>query len=323
MVRMIQNHVQQRGLLAIPNHRSSHSEPTPTSGGWAFAFIGLSSAIGSVYYYQLSHEIIWFFVLPLAVVSALGGFDDVHQLSPKFRLLVQVICSAMVLSGLYLANSELSQSLLLLPVSALLAGGFLVWFVNLYNFMDGIDGIATVEAITVVLSWLLTLGFAGHSLSAPELLAVTVFLGSLVGFLLRNWSPAGIFMGDVGSNYIGFGLATTWLYLVAQQPDLWMAYLIPLSVFWVDATFTLLCRIMTGQEFLHAHRSHTYQILSRRWQSHSKVVVVMGVYNICWLLPLALLATSGLIAGLLALLAAWLPVVILAWRSRAGLVNGY
>jgi len=318
---MLQQHGQRRGLLDTPNHRSSHVQPTPTGGGWIFTGLSLVAAVGLVVWYSLPLLLIPMVLLPLAVVSFTGGLDDLRPLSPHLRLLIQVLSSALVSGTFVLFNPGLKEAGLLATLLGLVALVGMVWFTNLYNFMDGIDGIAAVQAITVLLSWGVVHISAGQDLTQPGILMAAVITGSLLGFLVINWSPAGIFMGDVGSGFLGFGLAIVLLYLLLERPQLWLAYALPCGVFWVDASYTLLRRILTGQAFLQAHRSHTYQILARRWQSHSKVVIAMAVYNGVWLLPLAIFTVMRPEWGILWLTAAWLPLLWLAWKCEAGLKN--
>jgi Fuc2NAc and GlcNAc transferase len=144
------------------------------------------------------------------------------------------------------------------------------------------------------------------------------------GFLIFNFKPARIFMGDVGSGFLGvtFGLLT--VHHASANSDLFWAWLILLGAFIVDATLTLIRRICHGERFYQAHRSHAYQYASRRFQSHARVSIVFGVINLLWLLPIALLVATGRLEGIAGVAVAYLPLAILAWgwvlldRGREG-----
>jgi Fuc2NAc and GlcNAc transferase len=164
----------------------------------------------------------------------------------------------------------------------------IVWTLNLFNFMDGIDGIAASEAAFVA--------FAGASLSlafggSPAVPAVALILGcACVGFLLWNWPPAKIFMGDVGSGYLGYSVALVAILAARDNPVAWLVWLMLGGVFFVDATLTLGRRLLRGERVYQAHRSHAYQWLARRW-GHRRVTMGVIVVNVAWLLPCAWLAS--------------------------------
>ncbi|MBV8146030.1 MAG: glycosyl transferase, partial [Gammaproteobacteria bacterium] len=192
----------------------------------------------------------------------------------------------------------------------------IVWILNLFNFMDGIDGIAASEALFVVLAgaWL-TLGGA----NAKGLALVDLTLAAACGgFLVWNWPPAKIFLGDVGSGYLGYMIAV--FALSAGRDDsvaLWV-WLILGGAFFVDATVTLLRRVARGERVHQAHRSHAYQWLARRWGSHRNVTLAVLAANVVWLLPWAVLAEMfpNLAAG--SVLAALVPLALVAAFIGAG-----
>jgi Fuc2NAc and GlcNAc transferase len=165
----------------------------------------------------------------------------------------------------------------------------IVWVLNLYNFMDGIDGLAASEAIFVSWGGAFLLMFGG----APPGVAVAAaaFGAACVGFLLWNWPPAKIFMGDVGSGYIGYTIAVFALAASRESAPSLAAWLILSGVFIVDASVTLLRRLARRERVFAAHRSHAYQWLSRRWGGHKAVTVAVLAMNVLWLLPWALFAT--------------------------------
>jgi Fuc2NAc and GlcNAc transferase len=172
-----------------------------------------------------------------------------------------------------------------------------------------------VEALTVALPggalWWLATG------SANAIVPVLLAAGAL-GFLLWNWPPARIFMGDAGSGFLGlvFGALAVWS--AQQQPQLFWAWLVLLGVFVVDATVTLLRRLRRRERVYEAHRSHAYQYASRVHGSHRTVTLAVGAINLLWLAPLAGLVAFGAIDGLLGLAIAYAPVVALAYHYKAG-----
>ena len=189
----------------------------------------------------------------------------------------------------------------------------IVWFLNLFNFMDGIDGIAASEAIFVA---------AGGALLSPGAAGVaaagSVFAACCGGFLLWNWPPAKIFLGDVGSGYLGYVIAVLALAATHDNPVAGWVWLILGGVFFVDATLTLLRRLRRGERVYQAHRSHAYQHLARRWGSHLRVTVAVLMVNVGWLLPCAALAAwhpayAAVVAAL-----AFVPLVALARAGGSG-----
>jgi Fuc2NAc and GlcNAc transferase len=156
-------------------------------------------------------------------------------------------------------------------------------------------------------------------LGESDWLTLFVFLAaSTAGFLLWNWPPAKIFMGDSGSGFLGFTLAILAIMTSIDGPiNIW-SWLILLGVFIVDATITLLRRAINGESWYRAHRSHAYQILASRLGSHKKVTVGTMVLNIIWLLPLAYLASIYPYWGAALCLVAWMPLVVLAFVVGSG-----
>ncbi|CAA9891458.1 Fuc2NAc and GlcNAc transferase (fragment) [Candidatus Methylobacter favarea] len=193
---------------------------------------------------------------------------------------------------------------------------YLVWLLNLYNFMDGIDGIAGIEAITVCLGAVLL--YCSGSETAELWKEVLLLAMAVGGFLLWNFPPARIFMGDVGSGFLGlvfgiFSIQAGWL-----SSQLFWSWLILLGVFIVDATWTLFCRVWRHEKIYEAHCSHAYQYAARRYGSHKAVSFGTGAINIFWLTPIALGVGRGALEGVLGLLLAYTPLMLLAINFRAG-----
>lgn len=312
----VRRHALAHQLLDIPNARSSHLRPTPRGGGIAIVFSFLAAVLVLAANGVLAPQVAVAQSGAGLLVAAVGLIDDRRGLAARWRLLAHFAAAAWALYWLGMA-----PVVLLLPQWAALpalvvAAAAFAWLVNLYNFMDGIDGLAGIEALSVGAGLALLAALAGDGPLAGLALLLALAAG---GFLYWNWPPARIFMGDVGSGFVGcvFGL----LLLQALGADLRLAAagLLLLGVFLVDATFTLLRRLLRGERVYQAHRSHAYQIAARRWNSHRTVSLTVAAINLCWLLPLALLLAGGGIDIVPALLLAWLPLAALAIHLGAGL----
>lgn len=317
MTAFLRRYALARSIIDIPNIRSSHAVPTPRGGGVAIvlAFLMALVALG-VYGLVDGHA-----VLGLAgsggLIAVIGFMDDHGHIAARWRLLGHFAAAAW---GLYWMGGApeivvLGQQFSMGWIGTIVAAFYLVWMLNLYNFMDGIDGIASVEAICVCLGVCLVYVLAGH----PDLIAAPLLLAAAVaGFLFWNFPPARIFMGDAGSGFLGIILALLSLHATWTEPSLLWSWLILLGVFIVDATITLLRRLMRGDKVYEAHRSHAYQFASRRFGRHLPVTVAVGVINILWLIPLAIAAGTLAMDGSMALLVAYIPLVVLALKFRAG-----
>jgi Fuc2NAc and GlcNAc transferase len=191
-----------------------------------------------------------------------------------------------------------------------------VWLLNLYNFMDGIDGIAGTEGVTVCLGGVLLsvaqpAGGAGWAL--PSLLAVAA-----LGFLAWNFPPAKIFMGDAGSGFLGLMLGVLAVHAAGISSAWLWSWIILLGVFVVDSTVTLLNRLWRRERVYEAHRNHAYQRAARRIGSHRTVTLCVAAINIVWLLPIALSVGTGRLNGLLGTVIGYVPLIWLAHRYGAG-----
>ena len=306
-------------VLDVPNSRSSHRVPTPRGGGMAIVvacslalvLLMLSDLLPAPLFYALSGS--------GALVALVGFVDDHRPLAARWRLLAHFLAATWGLFWLGGMPEVRIPGVGALPgwLWGLLGLVYLVWLLNLYNFMDGIDGIAGTEAICVCLGGAILYALAGRY--EMVLLPVLLALAS-AGFLFWNFPSARIFMGDAGSGYLGlllglFSLQAAW---VAQE--LFWSWLILLGVFIVDASVTLLRRLLQGYRVYEAHRSHAYQHAARQLGRHLPVTLAVAVINLCWLLPVALWAAHG-DYGLFILLLAYAPLILLALRYRAGLAD--
>lgn len=307
------------GVLDVPNERSSHSATTPRGGGMGIVItlllgIAVLGAVGAI---PIRLAIVLF--ASGGAVAVVGFMDDKWQVAAPVRLVVHIAAVAFYVLFLgRLPPIDFGIAIVDLGILGAALGGItLVWFLNLYNFMDGIDGIASVEAMStaaVASAFLVALG-----IESPTLLLFPLLIAAVGGFLIWNWPPARIFMGDAGSGFLGFILgALAWWTVAAGQLTIWV-WLILFGTFFVDATVTLLRRWGHGESPATAHRSHAYQRLSRRYGSHLKVTLGVLMVNVLWLTPLAWVATVRPSWGAVLVLIAWIPLVFGAWRCGAGL----
>ncbi len=306
-----------RSIIDIPNARSSHSVPTPRGGGVAIVLAFLSVLPLLAMSGALPWFVLWALLGSGMAVAFIGFLDDHRHIPARWRLLGHFLAATWALfwlgglPPLKLFGVQLELGWL----GNVLAAFYLVWLLNLYNFMDGIDGIASVEAICVCIGGALLYMVSGHAtmVAPPLMLAMAV-----VGFLYWNFPPARIFMGDAGSGFLGIILAGMSLQAGWVQPELFWGWVVLLGVFVVDATWTLIRRLIRGDKVYEAHRSHAYQYASRRFGRHLPVTLAVGAINLFWLLPVALLIVLGKVDVSLGLVLAYAPVAVLVARFDAG-----
>jgi len=286
-------------MLDIPNARSSHSRPTLRGGGLGIVIGVLLGAWSLV----ISRTV----RIPLNEIAALsagggmvalvGWLDDIHRLSYRIRLGVQAISSAIILISLGdfpAITAPFVGNIHLYPLGISFALVWIVGLTNAYNFMDGIDGIAGGQALIAGLGWAIIGFISGQYFFG---LIGVLFAASSLGFLFYNWPPARIFMGDVGSAFIGFTLAVLPVIATQRNPRLMVAGTLFVWPFICDTTFTLVRRMINKESIFEAHRSHIYQRLVIAGYSHRFVTLIyMG---------LALIGT----------------VLALLWYKRAPFVN--
>jgi Fuc2NAc and GlcNAc transferase len=279
---------QRLNLLDTPNRRSSHTVPTPRGGGVAIVATSSVSFLALAWLGFMDYELAFGLFWGGLAVAIIGFVDDYRSVSTWSRLMVHLSAA---LWALYILDGTL---MLQVGTTVVELDGLwnlvcvlgVMWLLNLFNFMDGIDGIAASEAIFVLLAGgVLSLSMG---ISSGIGLGAGVVTGSCIGFLVWNWAPAKIFMGDVGSGYLGYVIAVLVLAAAAEHPVMIPIWLVLGALFFVDATVTLLRRIARGERPYEAHRTHAYQWLARRWGSHRRVTLGLSFLNLTVLLPVAI-----------------------------------
>ena len=306
------------GVMDIPNARSSHAVPVPRGGGVGIVVVFLSAVIWLLSRQVIPAKLAWALLGGGLAIAIVGLADDRFKLAPWPRLVVHSLAAAWTVWNLDpLRPFQLGDSNLFWGwVSRGVAFTGLIWLTNLFNFMDGIDGLAGTEAVCVS-------GFGAvllflNGLPSYARLSWALAAASL-GFLVWNWPPAKIFMGDVGSGFLGFTLGTLALFSSKAAPELIWPWLILLAAFLVDATVTLLRRMFSRARWHEAHRSHAYQHAAQAMGSHAKVTLAVAAINLGWLFPLAWAALRypGAAPALAAV--AVIPLLYITIRFEGGL----
>ncbi|MBL4820105.1 MAG: glycosyltransferase family 4 protein [Gammaproteobacteria bacterium] len=303
-------------LLDIPVDRSAHRTPTPVGGGVAIV-IPFYLMAGYYFGQGLIPPNEFIALLSGIAVAAVGLADDVTQLSIRWRLPVQF--AAAIWAVWWLGDVSvipiIGWNLAFPPLLYILTVLALVWLLNLYNFMDGIDGLASTEASFVTL---MTCLIVLNSSDQVVTLLSALLCAATIGFLLWNWPPARIFLGDTGSSFLGYCLGLLALFSMQHgSMNLW-AWLLLLGFFVVDATYTLIQRIRDGRRWYVGHDTHAYQHAAKRFKSHRKVTLGILLINLLWLAPLAWLANLFPPLGLLITVVGLAPLVFLVKYFGAG-----
>jgi Fuc2NAc and GlcNAc transferase len=249
-------------ILSVPNHRSLHDEPVPQGGGLAIVIVWYAgiTVIFFLGYIDISLYLALLSGILLAVVSLI---DDITGLSPSIRLIVHFITSvtAFALLGglrpLIIPGLNINYLYAVYPLAVI----GMVWFINLFNFMDGSDGFASLEAVMVSA---VMLGMSGNAVNL-------ILIASVAGFLYWNWPKARIFMGDVGSTQLGFILVVLGIYFHNTLKFSILNWIMLTSPFWFDATLTLFRRWRNGEKLSMAHKKHVYQRIIQAGFTHGKV----------------------------------------------------
>jgi Fuc2NAc and GlcNAc transferase len=296
-------------IISNPNNRSLHKHFKPSGGGIVFSLICVFFVSILGFYEVIDFEMLMVFGLGAFSASLFGFIDDIYDIKPLTKLIIQIALSIWVI--LWFDISEL-KILSWLPIwaSIALCCFLLVWMMNLYNFMDGIDGMAASGTVftcfALIVSLILTSGFS------TLIIILLILLFSTLGFLIHNWPPASIFMGDSGSIFLGYFFGSLIIIsLISGEISFW-TWLIVFSCFFGDTNVTIIMRLILSKKWYKPHRSHGYQNLARILDNHKKVTIGVQVYNIFYILPLTVFSvTIPMWAEFFSILAI-VPVIILS-----------
>lgn len=256
-----------KSIIDIPNERSSHQIPTPRGGGFAI-IITIYAGLTYLYCSNKIEEDLFFALLPGIGLSLVGFYDDIKKLNWLIRLGIQFLCSMIALVILRGMKPLVGNDINIIWSLGALLG--MIWFINLYNFLDGSDGYSSMETIAVsIFLWY----FSGSN-------TLLVIAFSVAGFIYWNWPSAKIFMGDAGSTTLGFILAVIGIYFHNTDELNLFYWLMLTALFWFDATFTILRRMKYNEKITEPHKNHIYQRLIRGGTSHLKVMLLGLSINI-------------------------------------------
>jgi Fuc2NAc and GlcNAc transferase len=307
------------GLLDQPNNRSSHFKPTVRGGGFVFSLVYLLFGCFLFLYdlkFQSSFQVV-LIACPLALF--VGWYDDRFNLSAVFRLIFQLFLSVIII--FYVSDQfKIEMKFLFLPsyfwLNFVFSILFITWFTNLFNFMDGADGLAaSTSVIASIAMAILALKSANY-----ELTMAYILVGScLLGFLPWNWSPAKIFMGESGSYFLGINFAILALIGNIKFKLSMYAFIILFGLFIVDTTYTLIVRIFRRQNPLAPHKHFAFHKLMKKGWSHNRISILYSSIVIFWLAPLALSSFLFQQHALLILVLSYTPLVVYVWKVKAGI----
>jgi Fuc2NAc and GlcNAc transferase len=295
-----------RNIIDIPNDRSSHTRPTPRGGGLAIIFAWYAGLVCLRILNLIEQNL--FLSLACGIVLAVISFlDDIYDIKPVIRILFQSLTAILGLTFIggfktfYVGDNIFEYTI----VFSCIATVGIIWFINLYNFLDGIDGYASAEAIMVALGIYL--------ISGSPVLLVLIF--AVFGFLIWNWPKAKIFMGDIGSTQLGYILIILGIYFNNNFQVNFAGWLILTSLFWFDGSLTLYLRWRNKEKLSQAHRKHYYQRIVQYGFSHKKTVIISIIINLMYIL-LVFISENGYISYLITF-----PVCILINIILANLID--
>ena len=289
---VIRNILIKRAVMDVPNARSSHQTPVPRGGGWALLIVLLPALVGAALSIDsdVRHAGL---IIALFLLAAVSGIDDRKPVNPAMRLSFHILAACLGAFSFAPTDLLLGGAVPFWLDRTLMILGW-AWFINLYNFMDGIDGITGVETISVATG--LCIVTAALGISDPFVSFITLILtGVCLGFLAHNWYPAKIFLGDVGSIPLGYLTGFCLLSLIVKGH--WGAALILPLYYLADSSITLARRAWRREKIWQAHREHFYQKAALVVGAHSKVVTFVIIANI-GLIAAATLSVSRPWAGL-------------------------
>ncbi|MEP6755033.1 MAG: glycosyltransferase family 4 protein [Chthonomonadales bacterium] len=304
-------------LMDVANERSMHKSPTPRGGGGAIVLATITASCIAWKLGWMAQPLALSITVGGLMVAGIGWMDDHGHVSSGLRAAIHFGASIFALwqfgwlheidFGFYRAPLGIFSNVIALVI--------MVWFVNMYNFMDGIDGLAGSEAVFVGIGGGALLWMGGNSSMG---IAAFIIGAASLGFLAWNWPPAKIFMGDVGSGFLGLMFAILLVGTASEGKISFWLWFILIGVFLTDTSYTLIKRIRTGQKATEPHSTHTFQKASKSVGSHLPVTLSAICINMLWLAPIATICyyLPRLSVGLTFLAA--LPLFFLARKYRAG-----
>ena len=306
------------GIIAKKNFRTLHEINLPKGGGIVFSLVFLIFSL----YLCMAGIISTYLAVPLLVggllISIFGLIDDKYDIPANIKFVIQFSSSVFLLywfEGVDLLFEPESMPLKTGASGIVLGMIMLCWWLNAYNFMDGIDGMVASETvfICVLLGILITVNYPEYSSYASVL---ALLAAVCLAFLVFNWPPAKIFMGDAGSLFLGFTFSVLILFSMEQAIVTVWQWLIVFSYFVFDTGITLLLRIIKVRKWYGVHRSHAYQNLARIWGDHKRVTGLVMLYNLLWITPLTILSVLYPTKQLLFFMLAAIPVI--GWTLKFG-----
>jgi len=310
-VSLYQKYAIKNEIISNINHRTLHKTPVPRGGGVVFSLLVVFCIFILKVFDNISNFALYIFGFGGLVATLFGFVDDIKDISARVKLIVQLFLSGWVVYWLY-SSELLLLNFIPLYVAASLALFFMVWMINAYNFIDGIDGMAASTAVFVSL----TLAVMLFVTEGPfEVMVVFVLISTAVcGFMFFNWPPATVFMGDAGSLFLGYMFGSLLLLTVLNGSISIWTWLTVFGYFFSDTTATQIMRVVLVKKWYLAHRSHAYQNLARITDSHFKVTTSVVVYNLLWVFPLTLWSTFQPAMGMVTAFLSIVPALIVAYR---------
>jgi Fuc2NAc and GlcNAc transferase len=318
--------VRKKGFLDKPNNRSAHKKPTPTLGGIAIVISFLLGICVMFYAAIIPNDLLIPLILGGGLLAIISLFDDIKPIAVKYRIALHIFVAVLTV---YWLNFNLffdwfDYHFGLGYLSAVLSVIIIIMAINTVNFMDGIDGLVSLEVIFIASTIAFLLIQQNNMIEARYFM---LLIAVMFGFLFWNFSPAKIFMGDVGSIFLGFLLAILMIITINNKTISMWTWLILLAVFWLDVVSVLIIRLLTKQKIFEAHKTHCYQKVTQfiemkknRTFAHRTTVILITLINFLWLFPLAIMSQYYENYGLWLLIISCLPLLFLAFRFKAGRV---
>ena len=311
-------------ILDVANHRSLHTGAVPRGAGIAIAALTIAGLLSvSAFTPVCAPPVLWAYIMGAVLVAAVSWVDDVRGLPAFVRLPAHLVAAAAVVAacgGVYALAIPAIGLLDSHVWGSTLAVIWIAFLTNAFNFMDGSDGIAGLQAV-IAGAGLAVIGFIAHQ---PVLVVVSALIaGSSMGFLRSNWAPANVFMGDVGSAFLGYSFASVSVIAASSSPRLAAAGILVVWPFVFDTAFTLLQRLRRGERIWEAHRSHLYQRSIARGAGHASVAIEYGAAAVVTLIA-AILWVAGIDERGVAVIISALAVAVWLWmrmtsRERGGM----